>query len=118
VAAIHFLLNLSLKMRLDRIDGVGEPAWIENFAVNAAVAGFFTGITATQAQNRLTIENVSEFLEIMQSFDAQEIYDMYKSLLEIYAEEDQDDFRLIQAKLPAHTEELHEALQNFSLGKA
>ena len=45
-----------------------------------------------------------------------EISDMYTSLLEIYAGEDQDDFRLIQAELADHVEELHETLQSFSLG--
>jgi hypothetical protein len=117
VAAIQFLLNLCLRIRLDRLDGVGEPAWIGNFAVHAAVNGFFAGLAATQAQDRLSIGPVADFLEIMQSFEAQEIYDMHESLLEIYAEEDQDDFRLIQAKLPGHAAELHEVLQGFSLEK-
>jgi hypothetical protein len=57
----------------------------------------------------------ADFLKIMQSFDAQEIFDMYGSLLQIYADEDQDDFRLIQAKLSDHTVQLHEALQRLSL---
>jgi len=117
VATIHFLLNLALRMRLDRIDGVGQPAWLGAFAVHAAVEGFFTVLAATQVKNRLTRGPAAEFLEIMQSFDAGEISDMYTSLLEIYAEEDQDDFRLIQAELAAHVAELHETLQGFSLGK-
>ena len=75
VAAIHFLLNLTLRIRLDRLDGVGEPAWLDEFAIDAAV----------------------------------------KSLLEIYADEDQDDFHLIQEKLADHAAELHKTLQNFSL---
>jgi len=76
VAAIHFLLNLGLRIRLDRLDGVGEPAWLEDFAVHAAVAGFFAGLAATQAEDRLMIGSVADFLEIMQSFDAQEIFDI------------------------------------------
>ena len=117
VATIHFLLNLTLRIRLDRLDGVGEPAWLDEFSVDAAVAGFFAGLAATQVEDRLLLGPIAEFLEIMQSFDAQEIFDMYESLLEIYAEEDQDDFSLIQAKLSDHTAELHETLQSFSLGK-
>lgn len=115
VAAIHFLLNLALRMRLDRLDGVGVPAWLGAFAIHAAVAGFFAGLAATGDKDRLMIGPVAEFLEIMQSFDTQEIYGMYESLLEIYAEEDQDDFHLIKAKLADHAAELHEALQGFSL---
>jgi sulfur relay (sulfurtransferase) DsrF/TusC family protein len=117
VATIHFLLNLTLRIRLDRLDGVGEPAWLDEFSVDAAVAGFFAGLAATQVEDRLLIGPVAEFLEIMQSFDTREIFDMYESLLEIYVEEDQDDFRLIQAELADHAAELHEALQSFSLGK-
>ena len=117
VATIHFLLNLTLRIRLDRLDGVGEPVWLESFAIHAAVKGFFNGLAATQAQDRLKIGPVAEFLEIMQSFDTREIFDMYESLLEIYAEEDQNDFRLIQKKLADHAAELHEALQSFSLEK-
>ncbi len=63
------------------------------------------------------IGSVADFLEIMRSFDAREIYDMHESLLGIYAEEDQDDFRLIQEELADHAAELHEALQEFSLQK-
>ncbi len=117
VAAIHFLLNLALKIRLDRLDGVGEPVWFDEFAVKAAVDGFFTGLAATATDKRLKIGTAADFLEIMQSFDTQEIYDMYESLLEIYADEDQDDFHLIQEELHDHAGELYAALQSFSLQK-
>jgi len=117
VAAILFLLNLSLRVRLDRLDGVAGPAWIDDSAVHAAVEGFFAGLQATSATNRLLLGSLSGFLEILQSFDAQEILDMYESLLHIYAEEDQDDFRLIQAKLAEHASLLHTVLQDYSLGK-
>jgi hypothetical protein len=114
VAAIHFLLNLCLRMRLDRLNGVGAPAWLDEFAVHAAVEGFFSGLAAVTPANRLQLGPVVDFLEIMKAFDAREICGMYESLLQIYAEEDEDDFRLIQEKLPGHAEELHEALQRFS----
>jgi hypothetical protein len=40
---------------------------------------------------------------------------MYASLLEIYADEDQDDYGLILEKLVDHATELQNALQKFSL---
>ncbi len=51
----------------------------------------------------------------MQSFDEQEILDMYDSLLEIYGEEDPDDLLLIRENLDNHAAELHKVLQSFSL---
>ena len=115
VAAIHFLLNLSLRIRIDRLEGVGAPAWLEEFSVQAAVEGFFAGLCAAAGTNRLMVGSVADFLEIMRSFTAREILDMYESLLQVYAEADQEDFRLIQARLPDHAAQLHEALQQFSL---
>ena len=35
-----FLLKLSLRMRLDRIDGVGDPVWADETVVPHMVAGF------------------------------------------------------------------------------
>jgi hypothetical protein len=115
VAAIHFLLNLSLRIRLDRLDGVGEPAWLGNVAVLAAVEGFFSGLGAPSKTNCFSIVPIEELLEILRTFDSREICDMYESLLELYADEDQDDLRLIKQKLADHAAELHETLQNFSL---
>jgi len=115
VAAIHFLLNLALRIRLDRLDGVGKPAWFDAYAIHAAVAGFFAGLADTSASNRLLLGSAADFLAVMQSFDAREIRDMYGSLLEIYAGEDQDDFHLIRRELSGHAEELQQALREFSL---
>ena len=117
VAAIHFLLNLCLRMRLDRLDGVGEPAWLGDFALAASVEGFFDGLAAAEKQGRIKIGAAADFLELLRSFDAEEIHDMYQSLLAVYIEEDQDDYNLILAKLSGHTEELHAALQEFSVKK-
>jgi hypothetical protein len=115
VAAIHFLLNLSLRIRLDRCDGTAEPAWIDDFAVQAAVAGFVEGLIVAEQAGRLKIGPIAEFMEIMRSFEVREILDMYESLLAIYADEDQEDFQLIQSKIADHAAELHAALQKFSL---
>ena len=117
VAAIHFLLNLAIRIRLDRLDGIGAPAWFDQWAVLAAVQGFFAGLAATAAANRLMLGPVADFLAILQSFETREIYDMYDSLLAIYAEEDGDDFHLIRHKLADHAAELHAALKDFVLEK-
>ena len=52
---------------------------------------------------------------MLQSFDAAELRSMHASLLEVYRDEDEDDFRLIREKLDDHAAELHRALQQFSL---
>jgi hypothetical protein len=115
IATIHFLLNLVLRMRFDRLDGVIEPVWLKPIAVHAAVAGFFDCLSSLQGDPRHIIGPAAEFLSIMQSFDSREIIEMYDSLLEIYADEDQDDFNLIKEELADHAAELHQTLQRYSL---
>ncbi len=39
-----FFLKVSIRMRLDRIDGVGEIVWADRFAVPATIDGFFEGL--------------------------------------------------------------------------
>lgn len=41
---LFFLLNLTLRMRLDRIDGVGKPVFLGEPVLNAALKGFFRGL--------------------------------------------------------------------------
>ena len=39
-----FFLHLSIRMRLDRLDGVGEIVWADRLAVAATLEGFFEGL--------------------------------------------------------------------------
>jgi hypothetical protein len=43
-ALLLFLLNLTIRMRIDRLEGVGDPAWAGDPAVEASVDGFFAAL--------------------------------------------------------------------------
>ena len=43
-ALLVFLLNLSIRMRLDRIDGIGDIVWSDDIAVKGTLKGFFQGL--------------------------------------------------------------------------
>ncbi len=43
-ALLLFFLNLALKMRLDRLDGVGDIAWADNIAVQGTLIGFLNAL--------------------------------------------------------------------------
>ena len=43
-ALLLFFLGLSIRMRLDRIDGVGDIVWADRLAVAATLEGFFEGL--------------------------------------------------------------------------
>ncbi|MGW8186753.1 MAG: hypothetical protein ACWGNK_05790, partial [Desulfobacterales bacterium] len=43
-AMLIFWLNLSIRIRLDRLDGVGEFGWADDDMLDAALTGFFDGL--------------------------------------------------------------------------
>ncbi|MDM8524740.1 hypothetical protein QUF80_15335 [Desulfococcaceae bacterium HSG8] len=44
-ALLLFLLNLSIRMRLDRMDGVGDIVWADDIAVQGTLEGFFQALS-------------------------------------------------------------------------
>ncbi len=48
-ALLIFVLKLSVRMRLDRVDGVGELVWSEPGVVQSTVAGIFDGLAQKPA---------------------------------------------------------------------
>ncbi|MCJ7774036.1 MAG: hypothetical protein MUP22_12990, partial [Desulfobacterales bacterium] len=43
-ALLLFLLNMSIRMRLDRLNGVGDITWSDNIAVENCLLGFYQGL--------------------------------------------------------------------------
>ena len=115
VALTYFFLNLSIRMRLDRLDGVGARAWAGGFSVDALIRGFFDGLRIMEAEGRYGLGQVKDLLSLFKGFDQEELAGLFCPLLDMYAKEDPGDFSVIQANMGSHTQELYEAIQGFSL---
>ena len=115
VALTYFFLNLSIRMRLDRLDGVGARAWAGGFSVDALIRGFFDGLRIMEAEGRYGLGQVKDLLSLFKGFDQEEFAGLFCPLLDMYAKEDPGDFSVIQANMGSHTQELYEAIQSFSL---
>ncbi len=69
-ALLVFFGNLSLRMRLDRYNGVGETVWAPNSFVPLIIRGFFDGLRDQVSEGRIarqelsTIENIYSFLSL------------------------------------------------------
>lgn len=42
----YFLVNLSIRMRLDRLDGIGEYVWGDDFVLDSTVKGFMDAVSS------------------------------------------------------------------------
>ena len=50
-ALVIFFIHLSVRMRLDRLDGVGAVAWAPNHCLAPMIDGFFQGLDLTARIN-------------------------------------------------------------------
>ncbi len=116
IAGIYFFLNLTIKIRLDKIDGVGDLIWADSFVMEAAIKGFFDALNILEQAGQPFAKNAKEFLLLLESFDKNELFQLLESLLPLYQqEEDPNDFDMIQNNLWSHGTELFKIIQNVHL---
>jgi hypothetical protein len=114
IALIYFFLDITVKMRLDRLEGVGETVWLGDFAVAATVKGFFDGLRELETEkDDATGARAESFLSLLKSFDASELTQVFVPLLDHYAEQNSMDTDLLSTRVADHISLLHQALQDF-----
>ena len=110
IAIFYFLLHLSVQMRLDRLDGVGDIVWAEDKCVDATLAGFFLGIESKKAF-RDYFGSHAEFLTLLRSFSMEDLATTFKPVVEQY--EKTKDFPVIARNLGNHIARLYSTLRNY-----
>lgn len=104
-AMLFFLVNLSIRTRLDRIDGIGETVWAGSEAVRATLLGFFDGLSWKNSQwtdkfkKNIAHLSFSDLLEISET-----VADSYNP--------DSSELLLIRNQLAVHTTELFDAIMD------
>jgi len=107
VALTYFFLNLTLKMRLDRLDGVGEVTWADDSCVPATVNGFFDGLHLKEDYQNIRYD----MLSAVQSFSPNEMKRVFSPIVEM--NERTDDHAIIVKNLDKHAELLTVTLRNY-----
>jgi hypothetical protein len=109
IAFFYFFLNLTLKMRLDKLDGVGDTVWADDFCLDASVKGFFDGLRLKDGLEDCFGSEENCF-DILKSFRGEDIKIAYGPLVAMY--EGSADYSIITAHLDRHAEALYATLQN------
>jgi hypothetical protein len=74
--ALIFFLNICLKLRIDRLDGVGDMVWNSLYVVPSIITGFFKGLEYQAQHHRISpelIDAIKIFLFNLPEKDVQEI---------------------------------------------
>ena len=110
LALFYFLLHLSIQMRLDKIDGVGDVVWAEDFCVDATVRGFLDGLGKKDDLGDCC-DSATSFLMLLKSFTKEDIKKTLAPIAEQF--EQTKDYQVIQGHLKDHVARLYLTLRNY-----
>jgi hypothetical protein len=113
VALTYFFLNLTIKMRLDKLDGTGVVAWARRDALPAVVDGFFEGLLIKEQKNDLHVGQAKDLITLFKGFDEDEFRRLLSSMMDLFRGQDPGDFSVIQSHLNDHAKALSSAIQAY-----
>ena len=110
LALFYFLLHLSIQMRLDKLNGVGDFVWADEKCVDATLAGFFLGLESKKAFLNYC-GSQGEFLTLLRSFSVDDLATTFKPIIKQY--ENTKDFPVIERNFGNHVARLYLTLRNY-----
>jgi hypothetical protein len=108
----YFFLNITLRMRLDKLDGLGEVVWADDTCLEATITGFLEALKLKEELKNY-IGSVEEFLGLLKSFGEEELKITFNSIIDLYTGE--EDFPVLIRNLEEHVRKLHAILQILPL---
>lgn len=112
---LFFLCNVSIRNRLDRIDGVGDLCWADEMAVAATVEGFFEALCVHEQTEPFPGDMIKAFRGFARALDPTRIYDICDQIVGSYPP-NASEIEIIQEHLVDHAGALYCALNDFTSG--
>jgi len=111
-ALLLFFLGLSIRMRLDRIDGVGDIVWADRLAVAATLEGFFEGLILKPKIPSLpdTIDRC--FAYFLSRCSSEDIGDLCRSMVQAMDRRDPET-AFVRLNLNEHITSLTRSIEQF-----
>lgn len=111
-ALLFFLLNLSVRMRLDRLDGVGTVAWADEACVGAAVEGFVRALRTKERDGAAGPGFVDAFFRYSADLGQEDLSDMFHALVDA-CDPSAPDMPVIRRHMAGHLFTFYSALQSL-----
>ncbi|MGA8178823.1 MAG: hypothetical protein WB792_02110, partial [Desulfobacterales bacterium] len=113
-ALMVFFMNMAIKMRIDRLDGVGEMAWADKIAPMGILEGFFEGLALKPPADGFEAPLDDCFLQHLLACSAADFSDMHHAIVRGYPSQ-ASEVPVIRRHLVRHIEDLYNAARQ--LGK-
>ncbi|MBE0426825.1 MAG: hypothetical protein IBX72_09285 [Nitrospirae bacterium] len=105
-----FFLNLTVRMRMDKLNGTGEVAWADDICLEATITGFLEALKLKEELKNY-IGSVEEFLGLLKSFGEEELKITFNSIIDLYTGEEY--FAVLIENLEEHVRKLYATIQNL-----
>jgi len=109
-----FLLNLSIRMRLDRIDGVGDIVWSDDCAVEETLKGFFQALALKPQVSLIPAPHADFFRDYLSALPESQLYDLSLSIAEAY-NPSAPEVPVIKEQLKSHVARLYLSIKEHPL---
>jgi hypothetical protein len=111
-ALLVFFLNLTIRMRLDRLDGTGELVWSDDIAVPGSVLGFLEGLAQKPGIDMLPGPIDGCFMVQFVNHTQSDLMDISRTILDAYPPQ-APEVPLIRQHLHKHMVVLRQITNNF-----
>ena len=111
-ALLIFFLNLSIQMRLDRIDGIGGFVWSETWVAQTTVAGLFEGLAPKRTVPFLPDSISACFKSYLSVCTQADLLDLSEFLVSTHYLS-KPEIALIKQNLPEHVQTLYRAINEI-----
>ncbi len=109
---LMFLVVLSIRMRLDRINGTGDIVWAHNMSVDGTIEGFREGLEIKTRSGVIPYNFIDEFRIYLQSRSESELFELSESIINSF-NQSAPDMPVIWRNLAKHSSELYHAVKNL-----
>ncbi len=110
-AMLVFFLNLSIRMRLDRLDGIGDVVWAEDIAIEGTLQGFYQALALKPSLEGLPDTLVNCFQAYLFSLNLKDLTDLCFAVADSYNPK-APEVPVIRKNLEKHAKSLYETIQN------
>jgi len=111
-ALLVFFLNLAIRMRLDRLDGVGEIVWSDNIALKGTLNGFFEGLALKPLISLFSEPLADCFQKHLLACSRKDLLDLNLSIVETYHPQ-APEVPVIRRHLKKHVDNLYNAIKHL-----
>jgi hypothetical protein len=111
-ALLIFFLSLSIRMRLDRLDGIGEMVWSDPLAVDASLIGFLDALSMKPEVPSLPDSPLTCFIAYLASCSQADVLDLCESIVKRFNPR-MPELALVKKNIHRHVETLHGCIQQI-----